>query len=418
MFRLVHSFSLAIIITLAWACASYAQSVPVTGDANIPGVGITAIRNTCDPDIEEVIRNQAWEAGQREITQNANLYPRPDSVLSLSCFDSWLNHQAWYAYYNEHFPGNPDESEGLLLNGLMTDLLIVLPDDIISRADPNLTTGYVQFGILEILVTDQLINANSITGQAADAPRLALCGGTKDYYIDTNFPDLMIGDRAKTHGAVPAYSSISSALNSSVDLFPYGTFINCNKMNEVWNRTKCYDFATEEDDFYKLAGAYTGTDHDGFYTYEDYVATANADEDYRTEPDMCDPPDSNLIEVPAANLLSCWISIHGTPGDPAAASTIAGFSMTGGSTWPGGGKTWADMHDDANPPAGAAGAGDTYQHRWDLLSGDAAIPCAAPIRTGYVVMRQSSQYHDAVCPNPGCFYNAPGSLAGSGSCTR
>lgn len=408
MFRIVRSFSLAIFVTLAWTCAGYAQSVPVTSEGAIPGLAAT-VRGTCDPAIEEVIKNQAWEAAQREITQNENLYARPDSVLSLSCFDSWLDHQATYA--KDNFPVDPDESEGKLLGGLMTDLMIVLPDDIITSIDPNLTTGYVQYGILEILVLDQLENVNSITGLAADAPGFALCGGTKDYYIEDSFPGLMIGDRAKTQAAVPAYASLSSGLDGSVsDSSSY----NCNMMARVWQRTKCYDFATEESEFYAGGGGYAGYDHDGFYTYKQYVTTG----DKRAEPDMCDPPDSNLIEIPPVNDLLCWGQIHGTPGMPAWSSLIPGFVWIGGATYSGGGESWATIDTAANPSAGAAGAGDAYQHYWSLVSGDAAIPCAPPIRTGNIVVRTAKQYYDAVCPNPGCFFNAPNTLAGAGSCTR
>ena len=416
MFRIVRSFFLAVLFTLAWACAGYAQSVPLTGGEYNDGTGWAGgagalyggmnQRNTCDPDVMEVLKNQAWEAAQREITQNANLYARPDSVLSLSCFDSWLNHQVNYAENN--FPQDPDESEGYLLGGLMTDLLIVLIDDIITGVDTALTDGYVQYGFIELLILDQLEPASSLLSELQDLPGLILCGD-KDRYIHDAFPDLMIGDRAKNQGAVPAYSQIGSGLNHGVSAGGY----NCNMMQRVWHRTKCYDFATEEDDFYNLGSTYTGTDHDGFYTYDDYMAF-----DHRTEPNGCPLPDNDYIDWPSAGDVICWIQIHSTPGlpvfPPLVTISLLPPSITGPSI-PVGSPTWAQAHNAANPAAGAPGAGDAYQHFLSLVSGN--FWCAPPIRTGFVVTRTGSQYYDAVCPNPGCHFNAPANLAGTGSCS-
>lgn len=432
MFRIARSFSLAVLLSLAWICVGYAQSVPlVTGeyddDGNPPGrtpfsdysavVGVLGIdmRENCDPEIMEVIHAQAWEAAQREITQNANIYVRPDSVLSLTCFDSWLDHQARYAARN--FPGDPDESEGLLLGGFVTDIMIIMVDDIISSIDVSLTNGYVQYAILELLVLDQLEDVGSIIGHVLDFPGLALCGGGKEYYIDDSFPNRMIGDRAKTQVPTPAYGSIGSGLDNNVS---DGSNYNCSMMSTVWNRTKCYDFATEEDDFYHPAGvAYAGWDHDGFYTYEDYVATANLGWDYRLEPDMCASPDDDVIDWPPILDVLCWVQIHGGPALPAL-STLFPLSLFLGLSPPGmpeGSPEWNPTHIAANPVAGAPGAGDIYQHYLAMISGSSGV-CAAPIRTGFVVIRDDSQYYDAVCPNPGCFFTAPATLVGVGTCTN
>ncbi len=411
MFRIVHSFSLAVLITLLWTCAGYAQSVPVTVDGSVPGLTGT-VRNTCDPAIEEVIRNQAWEAAQREISQNANIYARPDSVLSLSCFDSWMDHQNWYA--NNNFPVNPDESKGKLLGGLMTDLFIILPDDIITSVDPNLTEGYVQYGILEILVLDQLVDVGSVTGKVDDVATLFWCIGDKRRHISNSFPGRMIGDRAKRQNPTPAYSAIYSGLGSSVNSSRY----NCDMMNRVWQRTKCYDFATEDNEFYASGTAYTGgMDHDGFYTFKDYVSN-----EYRREPRSCALPSTTMVKIPSLMDLRCYLQAHGPPGMPIDSPTIPGFAWIGGASYTdpsGRAMTWPVAHAKANPPAGTPGAGDAMLHYWSLLSGDTSVPCAAPIRTGFVVLGESNtQYYDAVCPNPGCFYTAPGSLAGMGSCSR
>ena len=419
MFRLIRTFLLTCLLVITGVGGAYAASVPVTVEDNLGGLIPGNQRNTCSPDVMEVIENRAWEGAQREITQNANLIPRPDSVLSLTCFDSWLDDLADYSESN--FPGDPDESDGRLLNGLLTDLIVVLPDDIISGIDPNLTEGYVLYAILEILVLDQLMDVGSITGQVQDALGLALCGGTKLRYIEDNFPDLMIGDRAKTQSATPAYSSINAELDDDVD---ETGFNGCARMNQVWQRSKCYDFATESP-LYK--SGHSGPDHDRFYTLAEYEANASGGDDYRTEANQCPPPDSDLIDVPSAGDLLCWTQAHGVPSPPAWAGFITGFSLTGGFSAPGGGPTWTQAHTAANPAPGAAGGADVNNHFLDIVtglcsSGPCPSPaivttCADPIKTGLVVTTKNSIYQDAVCPNPGCTFNAPSSLSANGTCS-
>lgn len=406
MFRLIHSFFLVTLMVFSGISAAYAAaSVPVTVEDNLGGLVPGTQRNTCNPDFMEVLENRAWEQAQREMTQNANIIPRPDSVLSLTCFDSWLDHLANYA--EDNFPGDPDESDGRLLNGLLTDLTIVLPDNIISGIDPNQTEGYVLFALLEILVLDQLENVNSITGTVADAPGLALCGGSKERFIDDNFPNLMIGNRAKNQSAVPAYASISSGLDNDVDT---SNFNGCARMNQVWQRTKCYDFATESE-VYKASHA--GPEHDGFYTLAQYEANASGGGDYRTEANQCPPPNDRLIRFPSLGDMACYAQIHGMPSPPAWAGFITGFSLTGGFSAPGGGPTWTQANTAANPLPGAAGAMDVYTNFVGMVSG---TTCAPPIKVGYIVANGTRHYIDAVCPNPGCHFTAPSTIAGNGSC--
>ncbi len=423
MYRLIHSFLLMVSLVILGVGSGHAASVPITVDDNLGGLIPGTERNTCNPDFMEVLKNRAWEEAQREITQNNNLIARPDSVLSMTCFDSWLDDLADHSESN--FPGDPDESDGRLLNGLLTDLVVVLIDDIISGIDPNLTEGYVLYALLEILVLDQLEDVGSITGQIQDALGLALCGGTKERYIDDNFPGLMIGNRAKNQAAVPAYGQIQSGLDNDVD---ETGFNGCARMNQVWQRTKCYDFATEAR-VYKTNHA--GSDHDGFYRLEEYVATAAGGGDYRTEADQCDPPDNDLVDVPSFGTMACWVQAHGVPALPAWSSFIGGISLSGGFSAPGGGPTWTQAFNAANPAPGAPGASDLYTHYLNLVTGicDGSLPpgscpgtpivttCAPPIKIGYIATRGNDQYVDAVCPNPGCFFDAPSSIGGNGTCT-
>ena len=421
MFRLIHSFLLTVLFVFSGMATTYAASVPITVDNNLGGLIPGTERNTCDPDFMEVLENRAWESAQREITQNANLIARPDSVLSVMCFDSWLDDLADYSESN--FPGDPDESDGRLLNGLLTDLIVVLPDDIISGIDPNLTEGFVLYALLEILVLDQLEDVNSITGDARDAINLPLCiplNGTppKLRYIDDNFPGLMIGDRAKNQAAVPAYTQISSGLDNDVD---ETGFNGCARMNQVWQRAKCYDFATEAL-VYKTN--HSGPNHDGFYRLEEYVAnsTSGGSRDYRTEANQCDAPDNDLVEMPTAAELACWIQAHGLPSLPAWAGFITGISITGGFSAPGGGPTWTQAHTGgwatapagANPLPGNPGGMDVYTHFLNLTWG---TTCAPPIKVGYLVAQGNRQYVDAVCPNPGCYFTAPATIPANGTCS-
>ncbi|MCK5375314.1 MAG: hypothetical protein KAJ40_08515, partial [Alphaproteobacteria bacterium] len=300
-------------------------------------------RSTCDPDMMKLIESQAWAAAQREVTQDANIYPRPDSVLFVSCFGSWLDHQAWYARRN--FPENPRESKGLLGGTYIDD--IVARDSDKSSGSPLKTEGYVQFALLEILVLDQL---QAVAGMP----------GGKSYYIQDGFPALMIGDRAKEQTLAPVYSEILSTLGNSVST---GSTYNCSMMNTLWTRTKCYDFATESSLYSANPSSY---DHDGFYTYKDHETAS----DYRVEASICSASNAEWVNANAAS----------------------------------------------NSEAGPLGIGDAYALFLDLVSGDVA--CADPIRTGFVVIRKDKQYYDAVCPNPGCHFTAPSSLAGKGRCSK
>lgn len=431
MYRLIHSFLLMVSLVILGVGSAHAASVPITVDDNLGGLIPGTERNTCNPDFMEVLENRAWEEAQREITQNANLIARPDSVLSMTCFDSWLDDLADYAESN--FPGDPDESDGRLLNGLLTDLTIVLIDDIISGIDPNLTEGYVLYALLEILVLDQLEDVNSITGQIQDGISLAGCipllgSNPKQRYINDNYPGLMIGNRAKNQTG-PTYAQISSGLDNSVS--DSSNYNGCALMNQVWQRTKCYDFATEAPHPPGVPlppSAAAG--HDRFYTLQQYEANAAAGRDFRTEANQCDPPDNNLVELPSVSEFACQVMAHGLPSPPAWAGFITGFSLTGGFSAPGGGPTWTQAFNAANPLPGAPGATDLYTHYLNLVTGVCtagpgvtcpATPivttCAPPIKVGYLVNRGSKRYVDAVCPNPGCFFTAPANIAGNGTCT-
>ncbi len=423
MYSLVCRISLLVVALLFGAInLSYAASVPLTAEPGlstlIPGVNT---RNTCNPDFMEVLKNRAWMGAQRDITQNANIIPRPDSVLSLTCFDSWLDHLAKYAADN--FPGDPDESDGKLLNGLLTDWLVVFIDDLLSDLDPNLTDGYVLYALLEILVLDQLEDVDSLTGAVSDGFNLAACiplwgAEPKRRFLEDNFPDVMIGNRAKAQPATPSYSQISSRLDDNVN--DGDNFNGCARMNQVWQRTKCYDFATESA-VYKAAYAGAPNDHDGFYTFEDYRtnSTTGGRRDYRTEAGQCDAPSDDITAGFPSDLaeISCQIQANGIPSLPALGGAVSvSLGPPPSVTGAGGGLTWVQAYNAANPAPGASGAMDVYNNFLNIISG---TTCAPPIKVGYIVADKNNlanQYIDSVCPTPGCYFDPPTSISGTGTC--
>lgn len=405
------------IVTLFVAFAGFISSA---NSANVPitdsiGGLLGTERNTCDPAFYDVMSARATMEAQREVTQTQNIIARPDSVLALSCFKQFLDHQAWYA--DNHFPGDPQNSAGGF-GGIFTNLTVLLPDRIISDIDPSLSQGYTMFAALEILVLDQLtdINGNPIS-DALDTPGTILCGGNKDEYIDDNFPDFLLGNRAVTGGGYdeirygsrrlnaaraevgPRYDEVDDGITPTSSPRSY----DCQVMNDVWYRAKCYDFATES----SLSGYGSAVDHDGFYTLLDYVATAAAGRDYREHITQCDPPDGDLLDVPSLGDIACYTQTHGVPALPALAVTAMELAGVDGA------PSWATTSAASNPAVGSAGAADPYVTYSDVLTGS----CSPPIQTGFLVSGFNNRtYIDAICPEPGCYFNPPTSVTGIGSC--
>ena len=413
------------LVFLGNSSAVHSASVPITDEFGVLGTS----RNTCDPAFREVLSNRAWMEAQREVTQTQNLMARPDSVLAMSCFKQFLDHQAWYA--DNNFPGDPQNSAGGF-GGVFTNLLVIGVDRIRANIDPSLSEGYTMFAVLEILVLDQLtdIRGNPIS-ELLDIPGTALCGGDKDEYIDDNFPDFLLGDRAVTGGGYFDVRYGSRRLNAArAQVGPrydevedgIGPFSNppsydCQVMNDIWYRAKCYDFAAES----SLSGYGTAVDHDGFYTLLDYVALAASGSDYREHITRCDPPSGDLFDFPSAGDIACYTQTHGFPALPGfglldtrggggLANLLAAVALLTGEP---GGPTWASASTASNPAVGTPGAADSYQTHADVLTG----ACSPPIQTGFLVSGfNNTTYIDAICPEPGCYFDPPTSTAAVGSC--
>ncbi|GEM_PF-1546119 len=420
---------------------AHAASTPVTAEDDLgglltlfPSLPVTIIdevRNTCDPDFWDVLKDRAWAEGQREITQNNNLIARPDSVLSLTCFDSFMDHLTDYAEHE--FPGNPDKSVGYMgggmlgaalssLSGVFTDLIIfdlaelfyAAGDGLILPAPPFKRHGYLMYAVLELLVFDQLMdnvpspNASSImrAGDVIEDPLLAACVGYmaaigepidefKKYYIEENFPNSFLGGR----------STLSASLDDDADDNPY----ICNRMNQIWAAAKCYNMVTE-------------TGHDGFYPLSKYRDHAGAGNDYRSKDEQCDiPSDTNNImqylpDVSDGNEVlryACQVAEHGYPQGVASLSALQALFVA---LIPTDLPTWDSAYLGANPAPGTSGAMDSYMNFLGLRD-STSCSSITPIKVGYIVVADNGdRYIDAVCPAPGCYFNPPSNVTDDGNC--
>ncbi|MBI1301873.1 MAG: hypothetical protein GC137_09490 [Alphaproteobacteria bacterium] len=445
-----------------------AADVPVTIEDDFSGyplIGSTLIapalsglgaevRNTCDPEFMHALNSKAWMEGQREISQNQNLIARPDSVLTLSCFNKHLDQLGSYA--NANFPSNPQASEGGL--GNFFNDLIQSADELLADSDPffygvavpsGLFTGgfsiggngFLMYAVLEVLVLDQLVNGVSASMPIYDALSVggaacALLG--KQQYIDDNFPPLALGGRAVATPAVPgpAYVALPSDFFNANDVFRGGGYGNCSFMNDMWNRSKCYNFATESFTFEQASPQPGQQHHDGFYTLTEYKdrslgATTHA-LDVRTRTQVCPIPSTdNLPSFPNLTEIACYIFAHGFPSSMTIGDFINFLTLfVFNDPLP----TWehAMFGDGANPfvsgaypppnptPGTPNGGVDQYNLFMNLVD-PANCGAILPMQTGLIVRNsQGIYYYDAVCPAPGCVYEAPPSSPGDppilGSC--
>lgn len=371
--------------------------------------------DTCEQDFWDVIQNRAWEEGQREMVQNQNLIARPDSVLSISCFKDQMQHLAKYA--DENFPGDPDESEGGL-GGIYTDTIVVAFRDALGSGDPYLTgssslgmpnpfsgdTIYTRGGqlqhLLEILVLDSMVNGVSALGNVQDA--INLLGCTRREYIDDNEYDLgLLGNRL----------TITGAESSDINL---ANFSGCARMNQVWNQAKCYNFQNPH-----TGTAKTTTDHDGFYTFPQYVAKEAVPSDYRKYPNVCRHDSLSVAEAACDVIVHGWLPpqnlnafIPPPLGSPAIPVPALPWNLDSSAP-----TIWAGAEANANPAPGAAGAGDVNNHYLGLVN-STACSAITPIRTGMIVFSGTlgRKYHDSVCPAAGCYFIPPSSFGGAGTC--
>jgi hypothetical protein len=142
--------------------------------------------------------------------------------------------------------------------------------------DPALTDGLDMNSVLEILILDSLEDGVSALvyrgcGRSLTA---AVCG--RDHYLDANFDHTMLGGR----------SGMSGALGEQHRRL---TNYSCNRMRQVWDAAKCYNFQTRSLD-------------DGFFIFDQYRATRGCRQrDYRQLPVECTDLDTDLAHDVACN---------------------------------------------------------------------------------------------------------------------
>ncbi|MFP4385866.1 MAG: hypothetical protein ACLFP8_00710 [Alphaproteobacteria bacterium] len=481
MFRIFRFFSLVCFSSLVWISSSFADEtlwnpvidevfgnprVPITeGDykeeylfsfpdvPNTLGEFITPHeqRKTCDPDMMKLVRAQAWQAGQRELSQNANIYTRPDSVLAWTCFTEDLMHQAEHSWgllseNDQSFPTRPTEADGVLLPGLAIGTVVSMADYMTDFLPYIYTDGYLQYRLLELLVVDQLVGFGATAVKRLLNPGMhvpTLMCGYHRYLGSPNFDPAMLDGRA-----IDRYTENPDRFPGLYRPDPYyfrfdflssGIYkgpTSCGRMQELWKYAQCYDFASESESlhFYEEGtdDPYTWVDHDGFYPYEEYYDETDTNYEFDRVRKGCRPPDDRLIHLDMdAKDIACQYIVHGglvIPSGvkamiPSLSSLLSGFMFPGEGPFPGepGWKRTLDITTSlpGSVPDGIY-AGDAYEPYWDLIDSENAtgFSCKPPIRTGLIVVRPGgSSYYDAVCPNPHCSFDAPSSLRGQGSCS-
>ena len=421
--------------------AASAASTPVT-------LPISDLPETCDEDFWDVMRYKAQMAGQREITQNANLIARPDSVLELSCFEDHMQHLGRYAERN--FPGNPFYSDGRDFGlpfpgpGFWTDVFVVTLRDVAGNIDPWLAGRFGLKGgqlhhILEILVLDSLVQSSTVIGQVADAINLLAC--TKGHYISSNdFDGPLIGGRSLT------YDSGTNSFDNQTE----GTWANkislsnytCDQMNQIWDQVRCDNFQHDDtiaagqefsamhrsDMFHPINIVTEPVANTAYQVFRgEYLDEEIAGRDFRVFQRMCTRDTRSNADI-AIDLLCSTVN-HGftfasvalalvgsagwgaPPPDPAAPDPIPPWNINSNAP-----DLWQELYARTYLVPGTAGTLDPYQNYLQLLD-NANCNAIVPVRTGLIVQLNSGvQYHDAVCPAPGCWYDPPASLAATGTC--
>lgn len=423
---------------------SHAANTPVT-------LPTSDVPETCDEDFWDVIRYKAQMAGQREITQNANMIVRPDSVLELSCFDDHMRHLANYA--EDNFPGDPSYSDGrdfglpIPPRGFFTDIFVVLLRDTVGGIDPWLAGRFGLKGgqmshILEILVLDSLAESSTFIGQVIDAINLLAC--SKDYYIEDNgFEGVVLGGRSLVYAGAPnTFNPDPATFSNWPSTVSTSNYSGCAQMNLVWEQVRCDNFqhdntiapgnefsAMHYNDMFHPVNIVTEPVANAAYQISrgEYLDQEIAGNDFRYFKQVCRPETRSGADIAldlfcaAANhgytIASIGLALIGSSGwslpppDPSAPDPIPPWNLNTAAP-----TIWQELYNRTYLLPGTSGAIEPYQNFYNLLDN---TDCNAiiPVRTGLIVRESNTvEYYDAVCPAPGCWYDPPGTLAGTGSC--
>jgi hypothetical protein len=255
--------------------------------------GAAIAPSPCDPQYYDSLRSRAWLEAQREITQNQNLIVKPDSVMEYTCFDRFLNILAFEAQ--------------------------------------NMFSETTRWGTI-------------LPNNSMDQALQSLVGAALSTHISSNFNHNFRGGRSTALNYTPA--AISGAPGSSY---------TCTMMRDVWQESKCVDFAADPNT-------------DSFYTFEHYRDNA----DKRTRPTPC-----NNAGLPAR---------------------------------------WTNEFNMATVNANTPWQEDNVVTYFNLLDPSTCGGSTLEIETGVVVRRSKqapTEYEEKVCVPAGCHYVPTGMSTGN-----
>ncbi len=187
------------------------------------------------------------------------------------------------------------------------------------------------------------------------------------------------------------YSGSGTSLPSTINKPTTPTSYGCTEMETVWLYAHCYNFAQE-------------ADHDAFYQFDWYKAN--------------DPRINNPTKTPDWAGNTCTVATPYSSNDAIieafnGAANDAKYDLTTENPWSSSGMTDTNTY-----------LADPVVTHLDLIlpvggpnpPAPTACNSVQPIPTGVCVVRAgwNQVYEDAVCPNPGCYYMAPGA-AGAGA---
>ncbi len=177
------------------------------GDVNFGGLGMPEDRTAteggipggdgseaCDEDYLNVLRSQAWLAGQYDILMNQSLILKPDSVFEYTCFHQFLG------YTSDVIA--PIFSESQEFEEINIDIGTV-------RGSRIINTGFAR---------DEGSMADSLTSAVIDPLTT---------YLENNFGHTFLGGTSAMDGATPAIG---------------GASYTCEAMALVWQIAKCTNF--------------------------------------------------------------------------------------------------------------------------------------------------------------------------------
>ena len=318
------------------------------------GVARASPTTPCDPEYMDALEARAYMEAQREVAQNQNYILKPDSILEYTCFDKFLEH------FSEDTNWGANCDEYPFSDSCRWGTVFMQP-------------AYSIWGSVDGVVVKAL--QAYLTGEFSYNTRNYLYGRGTTMYPKTDIA---------TEVGAPAQ--------------PTDKVYKCSEMETVWVQAHCYNFAQE---------ATNAANHDGFYQFDWYKTNDPRDNNPQTPNDWTSPGNSCTVAPPYSSNDAIIEAFNGAAND-------AKYDLTAENPWSSSGMTDTNTY-----------LADPVVTHLDLIlpvggpNPPAPTTCngtVLPIPTGVCVVRAgwNQVYEDAVCPNPGCYYMAPGG-AGAGA---